>query len=818
MAFIRIFLIFCVVFSFFLLTAEQEFDLNGNSPRQGLRSNFLHQENYPDNRTEWQGVGPWGGDVTSVAISPDDTSIMYAAMGKPYKSSNSGESWEIWESLAQYSTAILTITAGPDGLIYAGANYEDGLFRSDDHGETWSPVNNFPITYRDIRVITLDPLDPDIVYVGVSGNSAATDWQQIAKSSNGGSNWSILNTDALGITHGIKDIAIDPANTQNIVVCSEGGISGGDAAFSYDGGTSWQNISAGLPTSYPFNDVAIAGTDVFLGGGQLFGSQHVGIYRSQLGEFNWVEISQNFPLPVVNKIIVSPDNDQLIYAATEGDGVYRSVDGGDNWEYSTDGADNFSVLDIIFNPANSLELYIGCKSMAVFKSIDTGTTWESSSNGMATLWINDIAVNPSNPDQILVAFEAENSGGCYISNDGGSSWEVVEDLPPTRYSAVTFDMMGNAYACSQGPTTVASEGVYISFDGGSSWLNTGPDLGPYFETELWDIVASPTTPGLLFIAGNHFGVAGFAATVYRTYDLGSSAWEEVYVGPENDEIHSIALAANSNEQILYAGYTNYNQAGAFIRSMDQGDSWEYINTGVPANCCQSYAVAVHPEDPYVVYAGVGFYSAGFHLLKTENGGDNWTSIYSTSFNPTCLAIDPVNPNRIFAGVYTDGVLISEDDGSSWENISDGLASGAQVSCFSNIIIDENEISFYAGSYNNSAFQTTIPLTDTEDEIIPAKNVLLSNHPNPFNPATTITYNLKAKDVKGSKLNIYNITGQLVKSFDCHPEFIEGSDNQNTYSVTWNGTDETGKPVPSGLYLYQLKTGKTAVSRKMLLLK
>ena len=88
---------------------------------------------------------------------------------------------------------------------------------------------------------------------------------------------------------------------------------------------------------------------------------------------------------------------------------------------------------------------------------------------------------------------------------------------------------------------------------------------------------------------------------------------------------------------------------------------------------------------------------------------------------------------------------------------------------------------------------------------------ISNYPNPFNPSTTISFNYPLKD---AKLEIYNIIGQKVKSFssECQPELFERS-------VTWNGEDDNGNPVCSGIYFAHLKsTNKILATKKMVLIK
>ena len=106
-------------------------------------------------------------------------------------------------------------------------------------------------------------------------------------------------------------------------------------------------------------------------------------------------------------------------------------------------------------------------------------------------------------------------------------------------------------------------------------------------------------------------------------------------------------------------------------------------------------------------------------------------------------------------------------------------------------------------------------THCEDQqIIPLKNKLYDNYPNPFNPSTTISFKISRKDAKNAKIEIYNIKGQQVKTF---PNLqINKSSNQQ---IIWNGTDDNGKNVSSGIYFYKLKVDdKTFATKKCLLLK
>jgi hypothetical protein len=85
-----------------------------------------------------------------------------------------------------------------------------------------------------------------------------------------------------------------------------------------------------------------------------------------------------------------------------------------------------------------------------------------------------------------------------------------------------------------------------------------------------------------------------------------------------------------------------------------------------------------------------------------------------------------------------------------------------------------------------------------------------NYPNPFNPSTRIDFSIAQDDFVS--IGIYNLKGQRVKSL------VKGSLKAGTHSVTWNGTDDKGSKVSSGIYFYRLESSKYTQTRKMLLKK
>ncbi|MFC1898288.1 FlgD immunoglobulin-like domain containing protein [Candidatus Cloacimonadota bacterium] len=99
----------------------------------------------------------------------------------------------------------------------------------------------------------------------------------------------------------------------------------------------------------------------------------------------------------------------------------------------------------------------------------------------------------------------------------------------------------------------------------------------------------------------------------------------------------------------------------------------------------------------------------------------------------------------------------------------------------------------------------------DSSMVPTQaSITLNNYPNPFNPSTTISYNLPHEDQV--TLSIYNIKGQLVKIL------VQGSQPEGYYEVVWNGNDEAGKHVSSGIYYYRINACGKTLNKKMIILK
>jgi hypothetical protein len=132
----------------------------------------------------------------------------------------------------------------------------------------------------------------------------------------------------------------------------------------------------------------------------------------------------------------------------------------------------------------------------------------------------------------------------------------------------------------------------------------------------------------------------------------------------------------------------------------------------------------------------------------------------------------------------------------FDRISDGRAS---------VTLDEADI---RGLDNRD-----IGKASSEEVVVggkPASFALYQNHPNPFNPVTVIGYRLP--EAGHVELKVFNSNGQLVRTL-VNEHKIAG-----TYSVRWDGTDETGREAGSGIYFYSMRSANFTETRKLVLMK
>ena len=100
--------------------------------------------------------------------------------------------------------------------------------------------------------------------------------------------------------------------------------------------------------------------------------------------------------------------------------------------------------------------------------------------------------------------------------------------------------------------------------------------------------------------------------------------------------------------------------------------------------------------------------------------------------------------------------------------------------------------------------------ESEEPVLPSSYALYPSYPNPFNPQTAIRYDLP--EAGTIRISLYNVSGQRIRTL------LNGHQIAGTHSVTWDGTDDRGRPVANGVYLCRMKAGRFQRTRKVLLVK
>ncbi|MDA3813029.1 MAG: T9SS type A sorting domain-containing protein [Candidatus Cloacimonetes bacterium] len=179
---------------------------------------------------------------------------------------------------------------------------------------------------------------------------------------------------------------------------------------------------------------------------------------------------------------------------------------------------------------------------------------------------------------------------------------------------------------------------------------------------------------------------------------------------------------------------------------------------------------------------------------------NWNSIS----NPLG---DPEIENVVFTGSVSNWSYFSDN----WSGYND-LSSLADETIQLRIGLHSNDdIPDGFGLMIDDITLSDSTYTHSNNEVIPASMPAMYNYPNPFNPTTTISYNLT--EDSNIELSIYNLKGQKVK------QLVNDQLSAGQHSVVWNGTDQNNQPVSSGIYLYKLNSGSHYTStKKMILLK
>lgn len=742
--------------------------------------------------SHWTLLGPFGGDVQAVGISPANANLMFAGLapsyfgnGKLFRSTNGGASWV--ETTAMGGKSFYDLAFTPTGAAYLGTT--ESVWKTTDGGASWVHLNLGIGTNDVVLAVTVDPTNANTIWIGVS-DAMGAQTQTVLKSTNGGSTWT--NKTPTMTAMACQGIAIDPANANKVYACFGGDFGGGSVYVSTNGGTNWVNRSAGLPAN-PMTDIVKVGTRLYVGGGLLYGTQEVGLYVSTNDGVNWSPLhSAAWPSRIIRDVEIDPNNLAVILVGSDGRGVFRSTDSGATWDYGIGGSNNFSVRAVRYAPGNPSRIVLGLSSLGVYQSTDGGGQFLATSNGIGALNIYSIASNPMTPSEMAICFQGDNDGGIYTSYDNGQTW-VLEGCPSTRWNTVRYTDHGVLHAISDGPTSIAPEGVWRRAPDSGIWSCLGPDQGPLFESELNALTFNHGSGNIILTGGADFGVAGYEGTCWLSTDWGET-WLKAYEGPEpNEMVYDILLVDDGTDMTAVAAFSDFQAGtGGALLSTNGGVNWKNSSAGLAATA-RGIDLDAFPGEPGTIYYADAYYANPTGgLYRSTDAGLTWASTgYDGTGTVGGVVCDPERPGVVYIlRPNPEKVLISGDAGATFLPFNTGL----ELVGSTNRVAHATDPSRLLLATTTGACATVLldPAGVGEADVAPPQGIVA--YPNPsVAPYGHTQFRLSA--AAGSELRIYDAAGHRVRTLR-----TDGS------TAIWDGLCADGRPAPAGIYFVRGETG------------
>ncbi len=382
-----------------------------------------------------------------------------------------------------------------------------------------------------------------------------------------------------------------------------------------------------------------------------------------------------------------------------------------------------------------------------------------------------------------VAWAAGAAGTVLRTVNGGTTWVNVGG------GALGTDDIYNITALDENTAfvtnTPSSSKIFRTTDGGANWTEVYDQVGGFIDAiHMFD-----ATNGIAY--GDPVGGKW---TILNTTDGGATwyriATEPVQVGTEAGWNNAMVVVGTTH---IWFG-TNNNRV---YYTTDGGLTWGFGS--------MTFA---NSSDLHFLNETIGVVGGGTSAARSVNGGLNWTNVTPIPGSGNIYGVDG-------AGMYdfwlSRGSTInrSTDQGATWANEFTVTGTVYGMSFVDYTPYTSGWVVTSGG--NIAAFYDSTTVVGIKDVTeIPKSFSLYQNYPNPFNPTTTIKYDLK-ENAKVT-LKIYNSLGQEVRTL------VNATQNAGTYSLNWDGKNNAGVQVSSGVYIYRIQAGNFVKSHKMMLLK
>ncbi|MBU1699096.1 MAG: T9SS type A sorting domain-containing protein [Candidatus Eisenbacteria bacterium] len=771
-------------------------------PPERIFDDVLFNREIPDVRSLH---GPEGAMIRIIVPDPNDSQMIYLGTftGGIHRSSDGGNSWtSLNQGLTQIDYRALGVHPTESNILLA-AGFAAGPVRSEDGGQTWSWSHTGTDTGTGIE-FAFDPIDPSRVYYLSSS--------RVYVSPDTGKTWTEIPIPGASARNAI---AIDPLDPTRLLIGTNSGL-----FISTDSGSSWaaHNDDFSAVSSLTIREIIFDAQDPLLAY-LAFWAHNTGVdggvYRSTDGGLTWASANSGIPAYSnfdYHSMTCDPFNEGHAYAALYSHGVYKTTNGGLTWSSSSNGiptgARQCWAVAASQNPGG---VYAGNAVPAggFYNSTDAGASWSRSTTGLYAEDINALESDPFVPLRFCVGIRGgihRWTGDTGRPGDGREAvWErICPDLPtqgmPDRvYNTLAIFPSGLYISHS----LRLHSGVYVSTDDGVS-TQERPNESHWTKS----IGVNPIDPTDLYTGTFYDGI-------FESTDAGVT-WSERNVGLTNPACNKI-IAAHDNPLRIFAGMSD-----GLYRSTNGGANWNILNNGLPAAGIAD--IDIDPLNSSRMFTVVGAAVGSPCVYRSEDGGDLWEpldipgiglavfefieKLDISAADPDFIAgIDPFD-QVLVGNPNTPHIVYSEDGGDHWTLLADDRAYVDMT------ILPTADPVILAGAVGEGILQIygpSLESSDVEDgdpDLHPGRQVSLRSFPNPFHRSTSLRYELPAQTQV--RLSIYDLTGRLVRQFNNLGELEAGR-----YQVVWDGTDDTGRELGSGVYFLRLKTRFDEATQRVL---